>query len=101
MMLAVTAGGPPEAYSSQGYQRFAFRTFLTPLEQTARLCKMRFLAPYVLFDSIRAIDDGRIGPHAESYATLLSALRDDACDLSAAEARDVIEASSLPIRPVS
>ena len=41
-MLAVTGAGPEDAYTHQGYQHYPIRTFLTPLEQTARLCKMRF-----------------------------------------------------------
>lgn len=98
MMLALTAGGPPEAYAPQGYQRFDLRTFLTPLEQTARLCGMRFLAPYVLFSSIRASDEGRMNDHAEGYASLLVALRDDTYDLAVAEALDVVGASTLPLR---
>ncbi len=57
MMLAVTAAGNEEAYSTEGYQRYPIRTFLTPLERTARLCHMKFPAPYVLYGSIRAVDD--------------------------------------------
>lgn len=45
LMLAVTAGGSDEAYSPKGYQHYPLRTFLTPLEQTARLCKMSLTAP--------------------------------------------------------
>ena len=60
MMLAVTAAGPSEAYSKDGYQHFPLRTFLTPLEQTARLCGMRFPAPYVLYAALRAPQVGQV-----------------------------------------
>jgi glutathione-regulated potassium-efflux system ancillary protein KefG len=52
MMLAVTAAGPQDAYAQQGYQKYPIRTFLTPLEQTARLCHMEFSAPYALYGSL-------------------------------------------------
>lgn len=98
MMLAVTAAGPADAYTAQGYQRHTIRTFLTPHEQTARLCQMRFLAPYVLYGSLRAVEDGLIGPHAEGYAQLLTAFVEDRFDLDAAEQREVIDCRSLPIK---
>lgn len=98
MMLAVTAAGPADAYTAQGYQRHEMRTFLTPHEQTARLCGMRFLAPYVLYGSLRAVEDGLIGPHAEGYVHLLTAIADDRYDLDAAEQREVVDFRSLPVR---
>ena len=98
MMLALTAAGPPEAYTPEGYQHFPLRTFLTPLEQTATLCKMRFIAPYVLHGSIRAAESGAIAPHAEGYARLLAALRDDTFDHDAAATRDILTHTDLPIR---
>ena len=63
MMLALTAGGIEEAYTPNGYQHYPLRTFLTPLEQTARLCQMRFAAPYVLHGAIKAPGDGAVPPH--------------------------------------
>ena len=60
MMFALTAAGPADAYTPKGYQHHPLREFLTPLEQTAELCGMRFAAPYALYGAIRAIEDGRI-----------------------------------------
>lgn len=96
MMFALTAAGPSEAYTDKGYQHYPLRTFLTPLEQTARLCKMRFAAPYVLYGSLKAIEDGSIPPHAEGYAKLLSALRDDTYNFDAADKLGTVEAKHLP-----
>lgn len=93
LMLAVTAAGPAEAYASGGYQHFPLRTFLTPFEQTARLSKMRFAAPYVLHSALKT----DAAPHAAGFADLLEALRDDRFDLDAAEAADCLYHSSLPI----
>ncbi|TCK99253.1 Kef-type potassium/proton antiporter accessory protein (CPA2 family) [Shimia isoporae] len=92
MMLAVTAAGPEDAYSEGGYQHFSLRTFLTPFEQTARLSKMRFAAPYVFHNALRADP----GPHAAGFADLLSGLRDDRVDLEKAEAAECLYFDSIP-----
>ena len=97
-MLAVTAAGPQDAYTDKGYQHYELRTFLTPLEQTARLCKMRFLAPYVLYGSLKAPDEGFVAPHVEGYVALLEAIRDDRFDVAAAQDADVLQFDTLPIR---
>ena len=80
LMLAVTGAGPEEAYTHNGYQHYPLRTFLTPLEQTARLCKMRFPAPYVLYGSLKAPTAGQVEPHVAGYVALLEAIRDDRYD---------------------
>ena len=95
LLMALTAAGPHDAYSKEGYQRYPLRTFLTPFEQTAHLCGMEFASPYVLFGSLRAVEDGRIPPHAEGYRRLLEAYRDDRFDLTKASELDVIEAEHL------
>jgi glutathione-regulated potassium-efflux system ancillary protein KefG len=98
MMLAVTGAGPEDAYTHFGYQHYPLRTFLTPLEQTARLCGMRFLAPYVLYDSLQAPNDGLIEPHVQGYRQTLEAIRDDRYDFDGAEKMDVSVFDNLPIR---
>ncbi|MFQ6551395.1 NAD(P)H-dependent oxidoreductase [Aestuariibius insulae] len=81
MQLALTAGGPETSYSKDGYNRFGIRTLLTPLEQTAHLCKMEFLPPYVLYGSIEADAQTEVAEHARGYAALLKALRDDRLEI--------------------
>lgn len=98
MMLALTAAGPEEAYAPDGYQHFPLRTFLTPLEQTARLCQMRFVAPYVLHSSLQAPSAGEVAPHVSGYRKLLNAIRDDAYDFDAAEAMSAVTYDTLPMR---
>ena len=97
LMLAVTAAGPEEAYTSDGYQRYPLRTFLAPLEQTARLCHMTFAPPYVLYASLRAPADGLVERHAEGYRDLLEAVRDNRYDFAAVSDRDVVRFGDLPI----
>jgi putative NADPH-quinone reductase len=97
MMLAVTAAGSREAYTEQGYQHYPIRTFLTPLEQTASLCHMEFAAPYVLYGSLRAPEDGRLAAHAAGYRALLEAIRDDRYDFASAVRGEVVSRDHLPI----
>jgi len=92
-MLAVTAGGPQDAYTPGGYQKHDLRTFLTPFEQTAGLCQMRFPAPFVLYGALSAGPDA----HAAGFVTLLEALRDDRFDLDDATARTVLTHDTLPL----
>jgi glutathione-regulated potassium-efflux system ancillary protein KefG len=98
MLLAVTGAGPAEAYTDQGYQHYPLRTFLTPLEQTARLCSMRFTAPYVLYGALQAPDAGRVDPHVDGYRRLLEAIRDDRYDFDTAEMMEVTGFDTLPIK---
>ncbi len=98
LMLAITAAGPEDAYTPQGYQHYPLRTFLTPLEQTARLCKMQFPAPYVLYSALGAPDAGLVDPHVDGYRRLLEAIRDDDYDFDEAMSRNVITFDTLPIR---
>ncbi len=93
-MLAVTTAGPEEAYSSTGYQNFPLRSFLIPFEQTARLCGMRFLAPYVLYSALTA----DVAAHAQGFVKLLEALRDDKLDLEHAQDAETLSCDSLPLR---
>ena len=98
MMLAVTAAGPEDAYSAGGYQGYPLREFLRPLEQTAILCNMIFVPPYVLYASLRAPLDGVVDPHVAGYRRLLEAIRDDQYDWNAAGQRDAADFSFLPVR---
>jgi len=93
----VSAGGPQDAYHPEGYNNFELQTFLSPLEQTAKLCSMNYISPFTLFASLRAKADGRLAEHAEQYQKLLLALRDEKFDHEAAKQLPVLTANNLPI----
>lgn len=95
LMLAITAGGSDDAYTADGYQHFPIRAFLTPLEQTARLCRMAFSAPYVLYAALKADVTEEIEDHASGYVRLLTAIRDDAYDFPSAERYDVVTSDDI------
>lgn len=82
----LTTGGPVQAYRREGYNRFTVRELLAPWEQTANLCGMRYLAPYVVHAALRVVADDDIAPRREGYRRLLEALRDDRVDLERAAA---------------
>ncbi len=93
----VTAGGREEAYRASGANRHSLRVLLLPLEQTATLCRMRYLPPFALFGAHAAREDGRGPKHAAAYRALLEALRDDRLDVEAASRRELLSDGELPI----
>lgn len=91
----VTAGGPQEAYSEQGYNHFPLRTLLSPLEQTANLCQMRYVPPLAIFAAQRAGNDGRGEAYVAAYRRLLGALCRDRFDLKAAQGHELLSDVSV------
>ncbi len=69
----ISAGGGEMAYCTAGYNRFTVRQLLAPIEQTAELCGMRFLPPFVVFGTHR-LDEQGIAEEGERYRALLEAL---------------------------
>lgn len=92
-----TTGGPRDAYREDGRNNFPLRTLLSPLEQTANLCQMKYIPPLVLFSALNARKDGRAENHKAHYRLLLEALRDDRFDVAAASQRDLLGDEALPI----
>ena len=82
---ALSAGGAELAYRAEGYNHFTIRELLCPLEQTALLCGMVYLAPFALFGSRTAVDEGRVDRHVADWVRVLEALRDDRLDLELAK----------------
>lgn len=82
MLSLISAGGRDDAYRREGYNRFTIPELLTPLEQTARLCGMEYLPPFVFFGGHRLTPDDIEGAGA-TYRRLLTALRDDRVDFTA------------------
>ena len=73
-ICACSAGGPGDAYSAEGLNRFTLRELLRPLEQTANLCKMHYLPPFALFGSRTAVEEGRLDTHEREFQQLLGRL---------------------------
>lgn len=69
----LSSGGPLQAYEPQGRNRYTYRQFLAPFEQSARLCKMQYLPPFVVPGTHRLSDEG-IGQYARLYRQAIQML---------------------------
>jgi glutathione-regulated potassium-efflux system ancillary protein KefF len=71
LMLSLSAGGGVNAYQPQGSNRHTLDTFLAPYEQTAHLCGLRFLKPWVLY-GLSHLSDVQVNDDAARYGDFLS-----------------------------
>jgi len=79
LLNAISTGGPLEAYHGKGRNRFPVRTLLAPFDQTAYLCGMGWLEPFVVHAG-RKLDSAALNSRAERYRDLLVGLRDGRLD---------------------
>ncbi|TDE11553.1 NAD(P)H-dependent oxidoreductase [Dyadobacter psychrotolerans] len=73
MLNAISCGGGREAYKETGYNRFPVTQFLLPFNQTAHLCKMEYLPPFVVHETYNMSED-MINSYGENYARVLQSL---------------------------
>jgi len=75
LLSAVTAGGSETSYGPEGMNRHSIAEFLRPFEATARLCRMRWLPPFILHGT-HLLDPAELARYAADYRALLEGLRD-------------------------
>ena len=80
MMSVITTGGRESAYHAEGHNRFTMQQLLAPLEQTARLCGMEFLPPFIAHGTHR-MTHREMEDHGKDLRRVVEALRDDRMDL--------------------
>ena len=83
LVSALTAGGREAAYCGEGHNNFTIRQLLAPIEQTARLCGMDYLPPFVVHGT-HSLTDSDVVAHAADYRRMVVALRDGTIDFEAA-----------------
>jgi glutathione-regulated potassium-efflux system ancillary protein KefG len=66
----ITAGGTRDVYTANAYNRFTIRQFLVPFDQTATLCKMIYLPPFVVHGTY-LLTAATLKFHVTMYHTLL------------------------------
>jgi glutathione-regulated potassium-efflux system ancillary protein KefG len=66
VMSALTTGGPAVAYQADGYNRFTMRELLAPFDQTAHLCGMEYLEPFILH-GVNLLKPAEVETAAASY----------------------------------
>ena len=75
MLSAITMGGTQETYCHQGSNHYTIPELLQPFEQTARLCGMIYLPPFVMHGVNNLLDED-IEKACASYRGVIESLRD-------------------------
>ena len=81
----ITTGGRESMFQQYGSHGSTMIEFLAPIRQSAHVCGMDFLPPFVVHGT-RNITQPEIKSHGEDYQNLILALRDGKVDLEAARA---------------
>jgi len=76
MMNIITTGGSSQAYMKESINKHTIREFLIPIEQTAKLCGMIYLPPY-LIQGTHKFTEKEIENHANTYKYILKDLSID------------------------
>jgi glutathione-regulated potassium-efflux system ancillary protein KefG len=72
---AFSKGADDATYTREARNHFTLAELLRPFEQTAYLCKMRYLQPFVT-DAVSVGGEAYLNNHAESYRAWLNAMTD-------------------------
>ncbi len=89
LLTAISSGGSREVYREGGARNFTIRQLLAPFEQTANLCKLEYLPPFVVHRT-HLLDDRGIALAANEYKRIITALRDDAFSVEALRKNEYI-----------
>lgn len=69
----ITTGGQKENYAATGKDRYTIQDLLEPFNQTAQVCKMIYLPPYVVHGT-HLMNDVDYDKSGQAYGTFLSTL---------------------------
>ena len=72
-LQVVTTGGPAEAYQASGAHRHRLGEFLSPFEQTARLCGMEWREPHAIHGTHR-LSQARLNQEVDRVTALVKGL---------------------------
>lgn len=81
LMNIITTGGSSQAYTRESINKHTIREFLIPIEQTAKLCGMTYLPPYLIQGTHR-FGKKEIDLFSGEYLLLLQNLTMDKYNLS-------------------
>jgi glutathione-regulated potassium-efflux system ancillary protein KefG len=76
VLSVISTGGNKEVYSREGRNQFTVNEFLLPFRQTANLCRMEYLPPYVIYGT-HSTTLADIENQTVKYRKLLTSLRDE------------------------
>lgn len=80
LMNVITTGGQENAYHTEGHNHHTVRQLLAPIEQTASLCKMIFIPPFLVHGT-HSISPEEIARYETDYRELLLALMESRVDI--------------------
>jgi glutathione-regulated potassium-efflux system ancillary protein KefG len=66
----ITTGGTRESYSHSGFNRYTISELLLPIEQTAHLCRMTWLPPFMV-QGTYLLTDSMLAQYADQYRQAL------------------------------
>lgn len=75
-MQILSTGSIEQAYSAEGQHRYPLRSFLLPYEQTAQICGMKYLAPFVVHGTHR-LSENEIDDYGRQCFFLLDKLMNE------------------------
>lgn len=73
---AISTGGSSDVYTSTGKNHFTIPQFLIPFHQTAVLCGMNYLPPFVVHGA-HMLNNRGIILYAQKYRKIITGLRDE------------------------
>ncbi len=74
-MSCISTGGSKEVYSAEGKNHFTVNEFLVPFNQSANLCRMKYLPPFVVHRS-HTLQSEQLKKYANDYRAVIELLRD-------------------------
>jgi len=74
-MTTISTGGRESTYQSNGLNQYPINDFLIPFRQSANLCRMTYLPPFVIYGS-HLLDDSAIHEKSKQYRRVVEFLRD-------------------------
>lgn len=74
-MSCISSGGRMEVYSPEGKNQYTINEFLVPFKQSANLCRMEYLPPFVVHGS-HTLSTDQLQKYAAKYAAFIKLLRD-------------------------
>ena len=79
----ITTGGGEDAYQTDGHNRFTIQQLLAPIQQTANLCGMEYLPPFMVHGT-HSLTAEQTASHANDYRRVIEGLRDGTLDMNKA-----------------
>ncbi len=83
LLNVVSTGGRESLFREKGYNKHTLSEFLFPINQTAFICGMKYLPPFVVHGT-HTITKEAIASHGEDYRKLIIALRDGKLNMETA-----------------